>query len=48
MCDLHEHGPLPPLEADEYRLDTPRVRGFIADVRERIAQAQLAGRRRAS
>ncbi len=40
MCDLHEHGPLPPLEADEYRLDTARVRGFIVDVRERIAQAQ--------
>jgi predicted metal-dependent enzyme (double-stranded beta helix superfamily) len=41
MCDLHhEHGPLPPLEADEYRLDTARVRGFVADVRERIAAAQ--------
>ena len=40
MCDLHhEHGPLPPLEADEYRLDTARVRGFVADVRERIAAA---------
>jgi predicted metal-dependent enzyme (double-stranded beta helix superfamily) len=40
MCDGHtEHGPLPPLESDEYRLDTPRVRGFIADVRERISHA---------
>ena len=41
MCDLHhEHGPLHPLAADEYRLDTDRVRGFVADVRERIAAAQ--------
>ncbi len=32
--------PAPPLEADEYRLDTARVRGFVADVRERIAAAQ--------
>ena len=40
MCDFHEHGPLPPLEADEYRLDTARVREFIAGVRERIARAQ--------
>src|SRR5690242_4468337 len=38
MCDFHTD--LPPLEADEYRLDTPRVRGFIADVRDRIARAQ--------
>ena len=38
MCDLHgEHGPLPPLDADEYRLDTARLRGFVADVREWIA-----------
>jgi predicted metal-dependent enzyme (double-stranded beta helix superfamily) len=41
MCDLHdEHVPLPPLEADEYRLDTARVRGFVADVRDRIAAAE--------
>ncbi len=40
MCDLHgEHRHLPPLDADEYRLDTARVRGFVADARERIAQA---------
>ncbi len=40
MCDLHEHeSGLPPLEADEYRLDTPFVREFLADVRERIAKA---------
>ncbi len=41
MCDFHsDHEPLPPLDADEYRLDTVRVRGFVADVRERIARAQ--------
>jgi 3-mercaptopropionate dioxygenase len=38
MCDFHSP-PLPPLEADEYRLDTVRVRGFIAQVRDRIARA---------
>jgi predicted metal-dependent enzyme (double-stranded beta helix superfamily) len=37
MCDFHTE--LPPLDSDEYRLDTPRVRSFIADVRQRIAQA---------
>ena len=37
MCDLHDdHSSLAPLASDQYRLDTPRVRGFIADVRERI------------
>jgi 3-mercaptopropionate dioxygenase len=41
MCDLHDqHGPLPRLDADEYRLDTARVREFIAGVRERIADAE--------
>jgi 3-mercaptopropionate dioxygenase len=41
MCDFHDqHGPLPPLEADEYRLDTVRVREFVADVRDRIAAAK--------
>src|SRR5579862_5266130 len=40
MCDLHDsHGLLPPLEADEYRIDTARVRGFIGEVRDRIARA---------
>jgi len=40
MCDLHgEHGHLPPLDVDEYRLDTVCVRGFVADACERIAQA---------
>jgi predicted metal-dependent enzyme (double-stranded beta helix superfamily) len=37
MCDFHAQ--LPPLKADEYRLDTPRVQSFVADVRERIARA---------
>ncbi|HEY1515288.1 MAG TPA: hypothetical protein VGF91_02635 [Solirubrobacteraceae bacterium] len=37
MCDFHV---LPPLGADEYRLDSARVRDFIAEVRERIAEAQ--------
>ena len=36
MCDFHDHQSLPPLEADEYVLDTPFLRGFIADVRSRI------------
>jgi predicted metal-dependent enzyme (double-stranded beta helix superfamily) len=41
MCDFHsDHEPLLPLEADEYRLDTPRVRGFVTDVRDRIGRAQ--------
>jgi 3-mercaptopropionate dioxygenase len=34
MCDLHDHGSLPPLPEDEYLLDTPHVREFIARVRE--------------
>jgi predicted metal-dependent enzyme (double-stranded beta helix superfamily) len=33
MCDFHDHAGLPALEADEYRVETPRVRGFIAEVR---------------
>jgi predicted metal-dependent enzyme (double-stranded beta helix superfamily) len=41
MCDLHgDHGNLPPLDADEYRLDTVRVRRFIDAVRDRVAQAE--------
>ena len=35
MCDLHDHHGLPPLEADEYVLDTPFVRELVATVRER-------------
>ena len=38
MCDLHDHH-LPPLAADEYVLDSARVRHFIAAVRDLIAQA---------
>jgi predicted metal-dependent enzyme (double-stranded beta helix superfamily) len=48
MCDGFEHAGLEPLEADERRLDTPRVRGFIAEVRERIARAGAAERACAS
>src|SRR5215204_5590098 len=33
---------LPPLAEDEYVLDTPRVRGFVADVREVTAGAHSA------
>ena len=33
MCDFHDHHDLEPLEADEWVLDTPTVRAFIADVR---------------
>jgi len=44
MCDFHHHDhSLPPLAADEYVLDTPFLRGFIADVRARIAAADSAG-----
>ncbi len=38
MCDLgHDPSDLPPLEHDEYVLDTPFVRALVARVRERIA-----------
>jgi predicted metal-dependent enzyme (double-stranded beta helix superfamily) len=36
MCDLHEHGPLDPLPEDDYVLDTPHVREFVARVREGV------------
>jgi predicted metal-dependent enzyme (double-stranded beta helix superfamily) len=40
MCDFHAgDGSLSPLEADEYRLDTARVRAFIAEVRGLIERA---------
>jgi predicted metal-dependent enzyme (double-stranded beta helix superfamily) len=39
MCDFHGHHDLEPLEADEWVLDTPAVRDFIADVRHRISHA---------
>ena len=39
MCDLHDHHGLPPLEADEYVLDTPFVRELVTHVRAGIAQS---------
>ena len=44
MCDFHDHDhhSLPPLEADEWVLDTPFLRGFVADVRARIDVAGSA------
>jgi predicted metal-dependent enzyme (double-stranded beta helix superfamily) len=43
MCDFGgDHEPLAPLERDEYQLDTPRVRAFVASVRDEIAQAASA------
>jgi predicted metal-dependent enzyme (double-stranded beta helix superfamily) len=39
MCDFEVHGTLPHLAADEYALDTGRVRKFIANVRARIEEA---------
>ena len=44
MCDLHDHldSSLPPLAADEFVLDTPFLRAFIADVRARIDAAGSA------
>jgi 3-mercaptopropionate dioxygenase len=39
VCDLGDDR-LEPLERDEYVLDTPRVRDFIADVRAVVEQAE--------
>ena len=45
MCDFPAGPPtLPPLDEDEYVLDSPRVRGFIAAVRERLARADAPER----
>jgi len=38
VCDAHAHG-LPALAADEWALDTPRVREFVAQMRGAIAAA---------
>ena len=38
MCDFHNHD-LEPLEHDEWVLDTPAVRGFVAAVQDAIAHA---------
>src|SRR5438093_8436700 len=40
MCDFHHDDSLPHLEADEYVLETPFVRDFVARVRERIEGAR--------
>jgi predicted metal-dependent enzyme (double-stranded beta helix superfamily) len=40
MCDFRHESSLPSLEADEYVLDTPLVRDFVARVRARIEDAQ--------
>ena len=42
MCDLHDHHGLPPLEADEYVLDTPFVHELVAAVREQIDRSATA------
>ena len=41
MCDFHDHGArgLEPLDHDEYVLDTPLVRGFVATVLRSAARA---------
>ena len=39
MCDFHHDHSLPHLEADEFVLDTPLVRAFIAEIRARIERA---------
>src|SRR6476660_9804114 len=36
MCDFHEHSALEPLEHDEYVVDTPVVREFVAAVKSVI------------
>jgi hypothetical protein len=36
MSDFHHDHALPRLEADEFVLDTPFLRGFIAEVHETI------------
>src|SRR5206468_238397 len=43
MCDLHDHHGLPPLEADEFVLDTPFVRDLIGSVREQIERSESSG-----
>jgi predicted metal-dependent enzyme (double-stranded beta helix superfamily) len=39
MCDFHDHE-LEPLAADEYVLDTPRVRDLVAEVRAIVERAE--------
>lgn len=42
MCDVHAHGAdgLPPLEHDEYLVDSPAVRAFVVTVRAAIDGAE--------
>jgi 3-mercaptopropionate dioxygenase len=44
MCDFHEHDAdlLEPLSADEFVLDTPYVRAFVAAVRHHVRVAESA------
>jgi 3-mercaptopropionate dioxygenase len=42
MCDFGTEAGLPPLDEDQYVVDTPHVRAFIAEVRARIEQADSA------
>jgi 3-mercaptopropionate dioxygenase len=44
MCDFDADLSLPPLDADEYTLDSPRVGAFIAAVRAEIGRADSAER----
>jgi predicted metal-dependent enzyme (double-stranded beta helix superfamily) len=39
VCELHHNDSLPHLDEDEYVLDTPFVRDFVAEVRSLIAAA---------
>jgi 3-mercaptopropionate dioxygenase len=39
MCDFHPDHSLPPLDADEYVLDTPFLRGFVAEARAAIERS---------
>jgi predicted metal-dependent enzyme (double-stranded beta helix superfamily) len=42
MCDFDDQAGLPPLDEDQYVLDSPRVRSFVAEVRALIEQADSA------
>jgi predicted metal-dependent enzyme (double-stranded beta helix superfamily) len=42
MCDVESGHGLPALAADEYLLDTVAVRGFVAEIRERVRHAESA------
>jgi hypothetical protein len=41
LCDVPHL--LPPLEEDEYVLDTPLVRDVVAEVRGRSSQSSIVG-----